>query len=165
MGWKIVERKLGRAGNPKQQRSRQSEWDKKYGYDNWMIGYIVDGKFVSSENAFDKIYYPSYVMHFEKHPTDLEELIKTAKSLRNPHAEATGGVDLQVPAIMKYLQKYQLVLQGNELVDIGTYGNQPSHKLSVRLSPLQIKVIYNEKITLEQYWQDKKVLVVWDESE
>lgn len=161
MAWKIVERRIGRAGNEKQQLARQIEWNKKYGSDNWMIGYIIDEEFVSSEDAFDAIYYPSYVKYFEEHPNELEELISTAKILRNPHAEATGGVDLQVPAILKYLQEHELKLQGTELVDIGTYGNQRSHKLSVRLSPLQIRVFCDEKCTLEKYWQEKKVLVVW----
>lgn len=162
MGWKIVERRIGRAGNQKQQLARQLAWDKKYGRDNWMVGYMVDNQFISSDDAFDAIYYPSYVKHFEEHPADLEELISTAKSLRNPHAEATGGVDLQVPAILKYLQEHELKLKGNELVDIGTYGNLRSHKLSVRLSPLQVRVFCDEKRTIEQYWQEKKVLVVWE---
>jgi len=161
MGWKVMERKLGKAGSTKQQQGRQKEWDRKYGVDNWMVGYVIDDKFITSEEAFDVIYYPSYVQHFGKHPEDLEELISTAKGLRNPHAEATGGVDLQVPAIQKYLRENNLALQGDQLMDIGTWGNLHSHKLSVRLSPLQIKVIGNDKMTLEKYWQEKKVLVVW----
>ncbi|MDU1891716.1 MAG: hypothetical protein E6767_13595 [Dysgonomonas sp.] len=161
MGWKVVEKKIGRAGSPKQQLSRQKEWDKKYGTDSWMVGYIINEEFITSEEAFDIIYYPSYVQHFENHPNDLLELINTAKALRNPHAEATGGVDLQVPTIMKYLREHLLTLKGTDLMNIGTWGNIHSHKLSVRLSPLQIKVIGNEKMTLEKYWQEKKVLVIW----
>ena len=42
------------------------------------------------------------------HPQDLTELLAIAKCLRNPHAEATTGVDLQVPAIMTYLQRHGL---------------------------------------------------------
>ena len=30
MSWKIVERKIGKAGNQKQREKRQREWDKKY---------------------------------------------------------------------------------------------------------------------------------------
>lgn len=161
MGWKVVEKRIGKAGSPKQQLARHQQWDKKYGKDNWMIGYIIDDKFVTSEEAFDIIYYPSYELHFQNHPDDLTELLSVAKALRNPHAEATGGVDLQVPAIMKYLKKHHLELEGKELVDIGTWGNISSHKLSVRLSPLHIKVIGNPKMTLEKYWQEKKVLVIW----
>ncbi|MDR3059254.1 MAG: hypothetical protein LBU84_14100 [Prevotella sp.] len=161
MGWKIVERKLGRAGGIKQQQARQKEWNRKYGADNWMVGYMINDKFITSEEAFDIIYYPSYVQHFRNHPEDLNELVSTAKSLRNPHAEATGGVDLQVPAIQRYLRENNLTLQGSALMDIGTWGNIHSHKLSVRLSPLQIKVVRDDKMTLEKYWQEKKVLVVW----
>jgi hypothetical protein len=31
MPWKVVERKIGRAGGVKQRTTRQSEWDQKYG--------------------------------------------------------------------------------------------------------------------------------------
>ncbi len=161
MGWKIVERKIGKAGNLKQRQKRQREWDKKYD-ENWMIGYVIDGEFISQEEALETIYYKSYELHFQKHPEDLKELITIAKKLENPHAKLTGGVDLQVPAIMDYLERNQLELQGNEVVDIGTYGNR-SHKISVRLSPLTIKVVGNDKMTLEKFWQEKKCLAVWED--
>jgi hypothetical protein len=161
MGWKIVERKIGKAGDVKQQQKRQSKWDKKYG-ENWMIGYVIDDDFVSQEDALEMIYYKSYEQHFAKHPHDLEELIQIAKSLRNPHAESTGGVDLQVPTIYKYLERNGKLLMGKEVVDIGTYGDR-SHKISVRLSPLTIMVFGNYNMTLEKFWQDKKCLAVWEE--
>ena len=161
MPWKIVERKIGRAGSLKQRLHRQRQWDKKYGQDNWIIGYKIDGEFIDQEEAFHSIYYQSYVQHFEKYPKDLTELIQLAKTLRNPHAEATNSVDLQVPAILQYLKNYGLELQGAALVDIGSWKNQHSHKISVRLSPLQIKVVGNDKMTLEKFWQEKKVLAIW----
>ena len=161
MSWKTVERKIGKAGNLKQRQKRQRAWDQKYG-DNWMIGYVIEGEFVSQEDALESIYYQSYAAHFEENPKDLEELIHTAKTLKNPHAEQTGGVDLQVPAILSYLERNNLELLGNEVVDIGTFGDR-SHKLSVRLSPLTIKVINNPKMTLEQFWQHKKCLAVWED--
>lgn len=159
MSWKIVERRIGKAGALKQRQKRQREWDRKYG-DNWMIGYVVEGEFISQESALESVYYRSYEAHFEEYPEDLEELIATAKTLRNPHSEATGGVDLQVPAIMDYLSRNGLELQGQEIVDIGSFGSR-SHPLSVRLSPLTIKFIGNPKWTLEKFWQDKKCLAVW----
>ena len=160
MAWKNVERKIGKAGDIKQQRKRQSEWDKKYG-ENWIIGYVIEGDFVSQEDAMELIYYKSYEEHFENNPNDLNELIQTAKSLRNPHSELTGGVDLQVPTIYKYLERKGLKLLGKEVVDIGTYGNR-SHKISVRLSPLTISA-YGYNMTLEKFWQDKKCLAIWEE--
>lgn len=160
MSWVIKERKIGKAGNLKQRTQRQLEWDEKYG-ENWMIGYVIEGVFVSQEDALETIYYKSYEQHFEQHPEDLQELIQTAKSLRNPHAESTGGVDLQVPAILNYLERNNLVLKGNEVVDIGTYGSR-SHKISVRLSPLTINVVGNNTMSLEKFWQDKKCLAVWE---
>jgi hypothetical protein len=163
MTWIIVERKIGRAGSLKQRLARQKEWDKKYGEGNWETGYMIDGAFVSQEEAFEQIYYASYVAHFENHPQDLTELIHTAKKLRNPHAEATQSVDLQIPAIMQYLDENGLELQGNEVLDIGSWQGQASHPLSVRLSPLQIKLVGNPAMTLEKFWQEKKCLAEWEE--
>jgi hypothetical protein len=45
MRWKVVERKIGKAGDDKQRRKRQTEWNIKYG-ENWMIGYEIDGQFI-----------------------------------------------------------------------------------------------------------------------
>ena len=85
-----------------------------------MIGYSFDGDFISQEDALELIYYKSYEQHFENNPEDLNELIRTAKVLINPHSKLTGGIDLQVPAIVKYLERNSLKLQGNEVVEIGT---------------------------------------------
>jgi hypothetical protein len=130
MPWEVVERKIGRAGGEKQRAARQREWDRKYGADAWAVGYVIDGEFVLQENALESVYYRSYeALH--DHPEDLRELISLARVLRNPHAAATTGVDLQVPAIMRYLQEHGLELRGSEVVDIGTWEGQRSHPLSV----------------------------------
>src|SRR4051812_15500457 len=110
MPWKVVERKIGRAGGEKQRGARQREWDRKYGADAWAVGYVIDGTFVLQEEALESVYYRSYEAHFSDHPEDLAELIRLAKVLRNPHAVATTGVDLQVPAIHQYLQRHGLQL-------------------------------------------------------
>jgi hypothetical protein len=133
MPWQVVERKIGRAGGVKQREAKQREWDRRYGTDNWAVGYLVDGEFVLQEEALESVYYRSYEAHFQSHPEDLSELLALAKVLRNPHAEATTGVDLQVPAVMKYLERHGLQLQGNEVVDIGTWQGERSHPISVRL--------------------------------
>ncbi len=70
---------------------------------------------------------------------------------------------MQVPAITKYLLEHHLELKGKELVDIGSWQGKHSHKLSVRLSPLHIKVTGNPKVTLEKFWQEKKCLAIWIE--
>ena len=162
MPWNVVERKIGRAGGLKQRTARQREWDQKYGEGQWAVGYVIDGAFVLQEDALDSIYNRSYEEHFAAHPEDLEELIRLARSLRNPHAEATTGVDLQVPAIMAYLVRHGLQLQGTEIVDIGSWKGQASHAISIRLSPLHIKVTGDPKTTLEQFWQERKCLAVWE---
>lgn len=161
MAWVIVERRIGKAGPLKQRNARQREWDKKYGESYWEIGYVVEGNFISQEQALETIYYRSYEQHFAEHPSDLEELVHLAKVLRNPHAEATTSVDLQVPAITEYLSRNGLTLQGREVVDIGSWEGQASHAISIRLSPLSVRVIGNPKMTLEQFWQDKKCLAIW----
>jgi hypothetical protein len=162
MPWRVVERRIGRAGGIKQRAGRQREWDRKYGEDAWMVGYVVDGRFVSQEEAIETIYERSYAEHFAEHPEDLAELVRTAKVLRNPHALATTGVDLQVPAIMAYLRKRGLELQGSEVVDVGSYGDR-SHALSVRLSPVTIKASADRTMTLEKFWQTRKCLAVWED--
>lgn len=164
MPWKIVEQKIGRAGGVKKRTAKQREWDQKYGEDNWAVGYVIDGVFVLQEDALESIYNRSYEEHFAAHPEDLEELIRLAKSLRNPHAEATTGVDLQVPAILAYLKHHELRLQGTEIVDIGSWKGNASHAISIRLSPLHIHVVGDPKVTLEQFWQERKCLAVWEEA-
>jgi hypothetical protein len=165
MGWKVAERKIGRAGPLKRRTARQQEWDRKYGQGRWEVGYIIDGRFVRQDEALESVYYRSYEEHFREHLEDLHELIGLAKTLRNPHAEATTGVDLQVPAIMEYLRRQGLVLNGAERVDIGSWKGQTSHPISVRLSPLQIRCAADTRMTLEQFWQEKKCLAVWEDGE
>jgi hypothetical protein len=118
MAWKVVERRIGRAGGLKRRTARQRGWDRQYGDGCWVVGYVIDGDFVTQEEALELVYYRSYEHHFDEHPADLEELIRTAKTLRIPHAEATTGVDLQVPAILDYLTRHGLVLEGKEVVEI-----------------------------------------------
>jgi hypothetical protein len=64
---------------------------------------------------------------------------------------------------MDYLNRNGLMLQGREVVDIGSWEGQASHVLSIRLSPLSVRVVVNPKMTLEQYWQEKKCLAIWEE--
>lgn len=163
MPWKIVQRKIGRAGGIRQRTERQREWDRRYG--DWAVGYVIGGEFITQEAAIESVYYRSYAEHFDRHPSDLTELIQTAKRLRNPHAEATTSVDLQVPAILSYLERNRMVLCGTELVDIGTFDGTCTHALSVRLSPLTIKCCLDPKMTLEKFWQEKKCLAVYEDSE
>ena len=163
MGWRVVERRIGRAGGVKQREARQREWDRKYGVDEWAIGYLIDGGFVRQEEALESVYYKSYERHFAEHPEDLATLIGLARVLRNPHAEATTGVDLQVPAISDYLKRHGLALQGGEVVDIGSFNGAGSHPISVHLSPLTIRCVVDPERSLESFWQERKVLAVWEE--
>jgi hypothetical protein len=92
MPWKVVERKIGRAGGMKQRTARQGEWDRKYGEGQWAVGYVIGGAFVLQEAALESIYNRSYEEHFAGHRDDLEELIRLAKSLRvNGGSGGLGG--------------------------------------------------------------------------
>ncbi len=162
MPWRVIRRRLGKAGPRERRLARQREWDRQYGEGNWEIGYFIEGEFISQETALESIYYKSYELHFTEHPEDLAGLISLAKVLRNPHAEATTGVDLQVPAILEYLHRNNLALQGTEVVDIGSWNGIASHPISIRLSPLSIRVVGDPKTTLEQFWQEEKCLAVWE---
>jgi len=161
MGWKVVSRRIGRAGGVRRRLAQQREWDRVHGDGCWAIGYVVEGEFVLQEDALESVYRASYEAHFEAHPSDLQELVTLAKGLRNPHALATTGVDLQVPAIMACLRARGLSLTGAELVDVGTWRGERSHSISERLSPLQIKCCLDPRLTLEGFWQQKKCLAVW----
>ena len=163
MPWRVVERKIGRAGGVHQRTARQRKWDGKSGVDNWEVGYVIGGDFVTQAEALESIYTKSYEEHFAAHPEDLEELVRIAKRLRNPHAEATTGVDLQVPAIMTYLERRGLSLRGENLVDIGSWEGRATHPISIRLSPLTIPASGEPKLTLERFWQRRQCLAVWDE--
>ncbi len=163
MPWKIIKTRIGRAGSRDRRMAAQREWDRQYGEDNWQVGYRIEGDFVSQDDALESVYYASYEAHFREHPDDLRELIETARKLRNPHAEATTGVDLQVPAVLDYLERNNLKLAGDEVVDIGTWQGKRSHALSVRLSPLHIKCALAPNMTLEKFWQEKKCLAVWED--
>lgn len=165
MAWQVVERRIGKAGDERQQRARQREWDRKYGEDRWAVGYVLDGEFVRQDQALASVYQASYDLHFAEHPDDLEQLLALARVLRNPHAEATGGVDLQVPAILDHLRRRGLTLRGREVVDIGSFHGGASHPISVRLSPLTIRCAADPARTLEQFWQERKCLAVWTDAE
>jgi len=67
-----------------------------------------------------------------------------------------------VPAIREYLRRNGLKLRGSAVVDIGSWDGEASHALSIRLSPLQVRVIGNPRMTLEQFWQDRKCLAIWE---
>ena len=73
MGWRVVERRIGKAGGIKQREARQREWDRKYGEDRWAVGYLIDGAFMLQEQALEHVYHRSYEAHFAAHPEDLEE--------------------------------------------------------------------------------------------
>ncbi len=76
MTWRVVDRRIGRAGAIKRRTGQQREWDRQYGEGRWAVGYMIDGEFVTQDEALESVYYRSYEKHFESHPGDLEELTR-----------------------------------------------------------------------------------------
>ena len=78
-------------------------------------------------------------------------------------SEREKMAEARAQAISDYLRRHGLQLAGTEVVDIGTWDGKASHPISVRLSPLTIACAVDPGRTLEQWWQQRKVLVVWDD--
>ena len=91
MPWRVVEKKIGRAGGLQQRTARQREWDGQYGEDNWEVGYVIDGEFVPQNEALESIYYRSYEEHFAAHPEDLEELAPHRQEAAEPARRGDDG--------------------------------------------------------------------------
>jgi hypothetical protein len=100
--WGLVEWRIGRAGALRQRTARRRQWDRKYGEGKGEVGHVIGGRFVPQEEARESAFCRGYADHFAAHPGGLEELIGLAGRLRDPHAEATGSVGLQVPAILSW---------------------------------------------------------------
>lgn len=165
MPWQVVERNISPTGGVWELAAHKRAWEGKHGRGNWVIGYETERGFITEEAAIEAIYYKSYEEHFDSHPNDLDELVHLAGELRNPHAEAIAGVDLQVPAIMDYLNRNELNLRGPEVVDIGAWDSGTSPPIGIRLSAAHVTAVGNHKMSLEKFWQSKKCLAVWKDQD
>jgi hypothetical protein len=163
---KIIE-KLGRAGGPEKREKARVEWNKKYGEGNWEIVYFYNGKIYSRDEAMEEFYNKSYYEYLKNHEETLDKLCNMAAMLYNPHAEATEGVDLQVPAVLRSIEELGRKLQGKEIVAIGTYGYKDGIKyppISWELSPFRMPLWCDKKLSVEKFWQEYKYLAVKDEN-
>lgn len=159
----IAVEKLGRAGGPKNRERKQKEWDTKYGKGNWCVVYQYNGKVYTREEALEEFYNKSYYDFLKNNPQLANQLCQMAKELYNPHAEETGGVDLQCPAVYQALEKLGLSLKGKERVAIGVWGTKYGRKypsISYKLSPFQVPLWCDHSINVEAFWQDYKYLGV-----
>lgn len=160
--YRVVE-KLGRAGGPRNRERKQKEWNEKYGEGNWAVVYQYNGKVYTREEALENFYHKSYYDFLKKNPHLANQLCAMAKEIYNPHAEATGGVDLQCPAVHEALEKLGLSLHGDKRVAIGTWGTKYGRKypsISYKLSPFQVPLWCDSSISVEEFWQDYKYLGV-----
>ncbi len=183
MTFVIVERNIGRAGTRKQSLEKQKIWNQKYGEGNWKTGYEFEGKFITREEAIEKIYYPSYFKFLDEHPEVVQEILEYEKVF-NPHAYFTNSVDIQAVAIEEYLKQRNLSCKGNkkflaigvwqprnnkesifkEAKEMGIRNNSEKllyPKASYALSPFKIMCWHNSNLSVEAYWQSEfKVLAV-----
>lgn len=161
---RIVE-KLGQAGGPKNRERKKKEWDEKYGEGNWEVVYFYKDKIYTRDEALKQFYNESYYIYFKTHPNTTMRLCLLAGELYNPHAENTGGVDLQVPAVLEALDRLGRKLTGKERIAIGTWGSKFGKKyppISHELSPFKIPLWCEPSISVEEFWQDYKYLAVKD---
>lgn len=159
----VVVEKIGRAGSPQNRAKKQEEWDKKYGKNKWCVVYQYNGKVYTREEALEEFYNKSYYDFLKNNPQLANQLCQMAKELYNPHAEETGGVDLQCPAVYQALEKLGLSLKGKERVAIGVWGTKYGRKypsISYKLSPFQVPLWCDHSINVEAFWQDYKYLGV-----
>ena len=156
---KIIE-KVGRAGSKKQREEKQKEWDNKYGKGKWSIQYVYKNKIYTREEALEEFYNKSYFIFLKNNPKIVEELRVRAKTLYNPHAEKTTGIDLQVPAVYKALENLGIELQGEERIAIGEYGKDNYPLITKKLNPYRVPLWCDKKDNVEDFWQNNKYLVI-----
>lgn len=158
--YEIIE-KIGRAGGPKNREQKRLEWNKRFGKDKWTIVYYFENKIYTRDEALEYFYNESYYNYLKNNIDTAKKLCSMAYSIYNPHAEATGGVDLQCPAVEKALEKLGLKLNGKERIAIGVWGSRNGKyypPISHELSPFKIPIWCNRQISVESFWQDYKYL-------
>ena len=152
--------KLGRAGNKQNREKAAALWNTKY--EKWEIVYIYNNKIMTRDEALDEYYNKSYYLYLKNNSGILDALCNAAKEIYNPHAVNTGGVDLQCPAVHKALEKLGRTLNGKQKIAIGTWGTKMGKKypdISYKLSPFQVPIWSDSKISVEKFWQDYKFLI------
>lgn len=160
MEYQILE-KIGRAGNEQQRELTQKKWTNQYG-EGWFVGYVYKNKSYTYEEALQEFYHKSYYEFMKNHPEIIEELCSSANAIYNPHAERTGGFDLQCPAVSEVLTKLGKELHGTRRIAIGTYGAKYGiiyPPISTKLSPFRVPLWCDNNISVETFWQNYKYLL------
>lgn len=180
--YKIVERKIGRAGNRQQIAKKQEVWNKKYGEGNWLTGYEIDGQFRTREFVIREIYDESYFIFLDANPEVVKELVNSG-GVYNPHAILSNSFDIQAATVERYMQSRGLSFEGEGLLPIGSY--QPKYnkepvlkkalelglvvqddkivypKIAYTLNPFNVPCLLNSEESIEVFWQsDIKCLAV-----
>lgn len=153
--------KLGRAGNKQNRDKMAAIWNGKY--EKWEVMYIYNNKIMTRDEALEEYYDKSYYLYLKNNPKILDELCNSAVEIYNPHATNTGGVDLQCPAVLKALEKLGRSLDGKQKIAIGTWGvkkyGRKYPEISYKLSPFQVPIWNDSKLSVEKFWQDYKFLI------
>lgn len=142
----------GRIRNPAHYVQMEKEFNDKYGKGQWERGFFYENHFYPYLDSVDLLYNVSYTLFLEENPDLVAGLLKSARWIYNSHAQRTGGVDLQVPAIHNFLVSRGLNLNGNSPIDIG---DMKKNTLGNLLGPDKVPFLggKNGKISLEEFWQ------------
>lgn len=182
--YKIVERNIGRAGRKDQMLRQQEEWNQKYGTNQWLTGYEVNGQFMTREVAIREVYAPAYFYFLDNNPQYVKQL-QNSGGVFNPHAYFSNSVDIQSQIVNEYMQYRGLTYNGTNIIAVGTW--QPKRdkepvfqkmqelgysiqndkiqypSISYDLSPYKIMCLHNSELSVEDFWQSEaKCLAVID---
>lgn len=175
MGYRIVEKAIGRAGNKAQMERKQIDWDRKYGKGKWITGYEVNGQFMTRDEAVEKVYDAAYFAYLDNRKAVVNMLVDYDGCF-NPHARFTNSTDIQAQTIDRYLKARGLKFncgRGFEVAigtwqprDIARYeskikalgytiynGKIQYEALSQMLSPFNIKTLHDPSLSVEDFWQ------------
>lgn len=157
--------------------------DERYGGGNWTIGYILDGRVLSRDDAL-KLYEQSYENFLRANPAITERLIREAKDIYDTApSNVQSGLDyhkqedtrshLQDIAIRRALKNMGLSFQGEKLMQVRDVGSDfpelspgkvpfVSPKSSIiKLRPYVADWV--EKGSVEDFWQNNKFVFVRNE--
>lgn len=142
--WKCVDNKSpGYWGKTKKE--KLAKLDKKYGPDNWMIAWSVNGKLLEFLEIC-QLYENAYYSYFKRHPETLDDLVTIASDVYDDdpsntrsgvsyRIQETNRTHIQDIAIRRSMRRLRKRFKGDRLIQVRGHGTRP---LGVALAPGQI---------------------------